>query len=179
MTNNNVRNEYFEWLYNLVCENRYRDDISFRKLLMQLHSTEFTYLIDMDENRALDGVAVRWQFVCDKDYSSGTLAYLDGPCSVLEMMIALCFKCEGFMDDPAIGDRFAQWFWHMIVSLGLGGMTDDIYNRQKVSDRITRFLNRDYEPDGRGGLFTIRNCDRDLRHVEIWYQMCWYLDEYY
>ena len=35
---------------------------------------------------------------------------------------------------------------------------------------------REYAPDGRGGLFTIRNCEEDLRKVEIWYQLCWYLD---
>ena len=37
-------------------------------------------------------------------------------------------------------------------------------------------MNRTYSPDGDGGLFTVRNCDRDLRNVEIWIQMCWYLD---
>ena len=179
MNRDELKNEYFEWLYDLVCKNRYSDGISFRKLLMYLHGVEFVYLIDMDENRALDGIALRWQFICKKDYVTEALDDLVGPCSVLEMMIALCFKCEGFMDDPAIGDRFSQWFWHMIVSLGLGGMNDDMFNKRKVGMSIRRFLDRNYEPNGKGGLFTIRNCDRDLRDVEIWHQMCWYLDEYY
>lgn len=179
MIRNELKNEYFEWLYNLVCKNRYSDGTSFRKLLMHLHGVEFVYVIDMDENRALDGIALRWQFICDKDYVTEALDDLDGPCSVLEMMIALCFKCEGFMDDPAIGDRFSQWFWHMIVSLGLGGMNDDMFNKRKARLVIAKFLDRNYEPNGKGGLFTIRNCDRDLRDVEIWHQMCWYLDEYY
>jgi hypothetical protein len=146
---------------------------------MYLHGVEFTYLIPMDENRALNGIDMRWRYICDKDYFSSVLDDLDGPCSVLEMMIALSFKCEEFMDDPAIGDRFAQWFWHMMVSLGIGGMDDRSFNKRKVEAIITRFLNRDYEPNGRGGLFTIRSCDQDLRNVEIWNQMCWYLDEYY
>ena len=179
MTKNDVKNEYFEWLYDLVCKNRYTNDISVRKLLMYLHGTEFFYTIPMDENRAIDGVSLRWQYICEMGYSRDILDDLDGPCSILEMMVALCFKCEGFMDDPTIGDRFAQWFWHMIVSLGLGGMDDRSFNKRKVESSVSRFLNRDYEPDGKGGLFTIRNCNRDLRHVEIWHQMCWYLDEYY
>lgn len=179
MTRDELKNEYFEWLYDLVCRNRYSDGVSFRKLLMYLHGVEFTYLIDMDENRAVDGVALRWQFICHKDYFSDALDDLDGPCSVLEMMIALCFKCEGIMDDPAIGDRFSQWFWHMIVSLGLGGMNDEMFNKRKATMVINKFLDRRYEPDGKGGLFTIRNCKRDLRDVEIWHQMCWYLNEYY
>lgn len=179
MTKNDVKNEYFEWLYDLVCKNRYSDDTTFRKLIMYLHGTEFTFILSMDENRALDGEALRWQYICEKDYSPDLLEDLDGPCSVLEMMIALCFKCEGFMDDPAIGDRFTQWFWHMIVSLGLGAMDDRSFNKRKVGESIKRFLDRRYEPDGQGGLFTIRNCDTDLRRIEIWHQMCWYLDEYY
>jgi hypothetical protein len=42
---------------------------------------------------------------------------------------------------------------------------------------LDRFLDRDYEPDGRGGLFRVKHTDEDLRFVEIWYQMNWYLDE--
>ena len=56
-------------------------------------------------------------------------------------------------------------------------MTDDVFNRQYVEAAVTGLLNREYEPDGKGGLFTIKDCDRDLRTVEIWYQLCWYLDE--
>ena len=179
MTRRNVENDYFEWLYNLVCEKRYSHSTSFRKLLMHLHGTEFVYSIPMDENRAQDGIALRWRFIYDNEYPTRVLDDLDGPCSILEMMIALSFKCEDFMDDPAIGDRFEQWFWHMIVSLGLGAMTDDFFNRGEVEESIRRFLDRTYESNGKGGLFTIRNCNQDLRRVEIWRQMCWYLDEYY
>ena len=179
MTENDVKNEYFEWLYNLACRVNRPGAISFRKLLMYLHNTEFTYSIPMDENRALNGIELRWYFCRDELRYEPALDYLTGPCSVLEMMIALSFKCEEFMDDPDIGDRFAQWFWHMIVSLGLGGMDDQSFKKSKVRESVTRFLDRDYDPNGKGGLFTIEHCNRDLRDVEIWHQMCWYLDEYY
>lgn len=179
MTRNDIKNEYFEWLYDLVYIDRGSDDIGFRKLLMHLHGVEFIFRLPMDENRALDGISLRWRYICERDYSPDVLDDLEGPCSVLEMMIALAFKCDEFMDDPAIGDRFAQWFWHMIVSLGLGSMDDRTYNRRVVERSVRGFLDRAYNPDGSGGLFTIRNCNRDLRRVEIWHQMCWYLDEYY
>ena len=102
--------------------------------------------------------------------------YLDGPCSVFEMMVALAQRCESVMDDPKIGDRTGQWFWGMIASLGLNGMSDNHYDEKYVNDVVNRFLDREYEPNGKGGLFTIRNCEHDLRDVEIWYQLCWYLD---
>jgi hypothetical protein len=146
---------------------------------MYLHGREFEYSIPLDENRAVDGIALRWRFVCDNDYPNRVLDDLRGPCSILEMMIALAFKCEDVMDDPAIGERFEQWFWHMIVSLGLGPMTDASFDKREVEESIDRFLDHAYAPNGKGGLFTIRNCECDLRRVEIWKQMCWYLDEYY
>ena len=64
----------------------------------------------------------------------------------------------------------------MIVNLGLGSMTDNRYEAYVVDDILDRFLDREYEPDGKGGLFTIRGCKHDLRKVEIWYQTCWYLN---
>lgn len=167
---------YFNWLYDLVCHGRYSKDISFRKLLGYLYKTEFTYIIPMDENRAKDGIALRKRFSYDYDIADiGPKEY--SPCSVLEMMIALSIRCEeDIMYDPNVGDRTEQWFWEMIVNLGLGGMMDDIFDVEHVEYIVDRFLNREYEPNGRGGLFFIRNCKYDLRRVEIWYQLCWYLD---
>ena len=95
---------------------------------------------------------------------------------MLEMLVSVAISCEEIMDDPQIGNRTGQWFWNMIVNLGLGSMIDSRFDKEYVDEVVRRFLNRQYDPDGTGGLFTIRNCDVDLRTVEIWYQLCWYLD---
>ena len=58
----------------------------------------------------------------------------------------------------------------------LRSMNDERYDRDYVREVITIFLNREYEPNGKGGLFTIRGCRDDLRNIEIWHQMCLYLD---
>lgn len=175
-----IVNEYFDWMYDLMCNGRYAKEISYRKLLSHLHSTEFKYLIQRDENRAEDGVDLRYRFAVQNGYNRSpdtVTRYLDGPCSVLEMMVALAIRCEeGIMDDPSMGDRTQQWFWGMIVNLGLGAMTDKRYDKWAVDDILEKFLNRDYESDGKGGLFRVRGCNRDMRTAEIWYQMCWYLD---
>ena len=47
----NIYEEYFEWLFDLVCAQRYSKPI-YRKLLMRLHDTEFRYSIPRDRNRA-------------------------------------------------------------------------------------------------------------------------------
>lgn len=174
MTRCNLYNRYFDWLCDLVCRQQFSKQLSFRKLLTRLHETEFTYLIQRDKNRARDGIDLRLRF--SREYGVNPRE-LDGPCSILEMMIALAIRCEeDYMDDPAIGDRTGQWFWEMIVSLGLGSMLDYSYDEKYVDDVLERFLNREYEPNGKGGLFTVRNCDYDLRDAEIWVQMCAYLD---
>lgn len=173
---------YFNWLYDIVCHDRFSNEVSYRRLLSYLYHTNFRYTIRRDENRAHDGVDLRLRYYDDVHNSGGDVfwieRYLDGPpCNVLEMMIALAIRCEeDIMDDPRIGDRTSQWFWEMIVNLGVGSMTDDRFDERYVEEVIETFLNRKYEPDGRGGLFTVRNCDTDLRKVEIWYQLCWYLN---
>ena len=173
-----VEEEYFEWLYNLIRGDRYSERTSYRKLLLFLHDTEFRWSIAKDRNRAEDGLDLRCRFSSAYGYESYYLAdQIQGPCSVFEMMAALAIRCEEtIMDDPKLGNRTGQWFWGMINSLGLGGMIDSRFDAKYVGEVVERFLNRKYERNGRGGLFTIKNCDSDLRRVEIWYQLSWYLD---
>ena len=171
-----IQDEYFEWLYNLACKRGYPEHSIYRKLLMRLHDIEFFYSISRDGNRAEDGMDLRWRFVCELDCRD-LLDDLDGACTVLEMILALAIRCEEtIMDDPQVGDRTRQWFWGMIANLGLIEMVDDQYDRDYVDMVVYRFLNREFEPDGQGSLFTVRDCRRDLRDVEIWVAMCWYLD---
>lgn len=181
MTQRRIIDEYFVWLKNLVCGERFETPYSFDELLTLLHRIEFTYLIPMDQNRAEDGISLRYRYAITSDcpYSvDEVLDAINGPCSVLEMMIALAVRCEeDVMDDPGIGDRTRQWFWGMIVNLQLGGLHDGNFDQDHVEFSICRLLNRDYEPDGRGGLFTVRRPPRDLRDVEIWTQLMWYLDD--
>ena len=179
MIEHGINADYFEWLYEGMCGDRYSKNVSYRKLLERLQSINFRYTIPNDRNRAHDGKSLRYSFAlaegCE-DNPEMITEYLEGPCSVFEMMVALAQRCESVMDDPKIGDRTGQWFWGMIANLGLNGMTDNRYDEQYVNDVISRFLDREYESNGKGGLFTIRNCEYDLPDVEIWYQLCWYLD---
>ena len=175
MTQETLSNEYFDWMYSRVCG----EDLSYTKLLKRLHETVFTYTILMDDNRASDGVNVRYQFAYENDYHPAMIAeYIDNkPCSVLEMMVSLANRCEDIMANDEFGNRTKQWFMSMIYSLGLKRMTDSMYDETFVDRAITRLLNRNYKSNGEGGLFTVERPRRDMRLVEIWYQMCWYLDE--
>ena len=178
MLRDRIDNDYFEWLSDIVCRNRFSDRVSYKKLLRRLHQIEFRYSIAHDANRAEDGIDLRYRFAYDYPGIEDAERYLGGPCSILEMMVALAIRCEEtIMDDPRYGNRTGQWFWGMVVNLGLGSMSDGQYNEQRVNEAIEQFLDREYSPDGRGGLFTVRNARRDLRDVEIWVQLLWYLDK--
>ena len=169
-----VRSDYFEWMYDLMCAGRFAKTITYRELFTFLHDVEFTYFVPHDENRADDGIALRYHYCLNNGYEDMEYC-LDGPCSVLEMMVALAIRCEErIMCDPDKGDRTAQWFWSMITSLGLSSMNDNNYNEWLVNDVVTRFLNREYSRNGKGGLFTIRRWERDARDAEIWHQLLAY-----
>lgn len=170
-----VINDYFEWLCNLIDVKRFAKGVTYRKLLMRLHDIEFTYFVPYDDNRADDGIQLRRSFALSRN--DVTLSgYITGPCSVLEMMVALAVRCETIMDDTLYGNRTGQWFWGMVHNLGLSPMSDSKFDKNVVDNIITRFLNREYEPNGKGGLFTVKHCERDMRTVEIWCQLSWYLD---
>lgn len=177
MIRNSVKEDYFEWMFDLVSNGRFSKDNSYRELLSYLHSVEFTYRMRCDSDRAEDGVALRHRFALLNSNYSFVMKCLDGPCSVLEMMVALAIRCEeAIMDNPRFGNRTGQWFWKMVTSLGLGHMMDSRFDEQYVEEVVETFLNRKYSPEGYGGLFVIRNCDHDLACVSIWNQAMWFLD---
>lgn len=180
MTQDELSNRYFAWMCQLVCNGNRSVKLPHLKLLEHLNNVDFNYTIGLDGNRAEDGVDLRYRFGDECGYKAAIIATeLDNqPCSILEMMIALAIRCEEhIMDDPDIGNRTGQWFWDMIDNLGLGSMDNTRFNRFHVDNVISRFINREYGRNGEGGLFTVKTCRRDMRSVEIWYQMCWYLDE--
>lgn len=174
-----IHEEYFEWIREFVCRNRFAKEISFAKLLRVLHNIEFRYSLERDENRAKDGVGLRRRFALSKGYNDDyILEVVNGPCSVLEMMVALAIDCEeNIMDDPEMGDRTDYWFWRMISNLGLSGMTDDVFDEDEIRKAVDIFLDRKYDADGsNGGLFKVKGCPRDMRTMEIWAQLLRYLN---
>ncbi|MCM1363432.1 MAG: hypothetical protein NC215_00410 [Ruminococcus sp.] len=175
MNTNTMMHEYFDWLCESVCKNDIKRN-HYRKLLIHLHNTEFTYIIGMDGNRVEDGINMRYRFAQDFGYSPAMIpAYLDNkPCSILEMMVALAIRCNvEIIGDDDVAEKI---FWSMISNLGLRYMTNEDFDPAYVEDVVNRFLNREYERDGKGGLFRVRDCKHDMRSVEIWYQMNWYLN---
>lgn len=174
----NVKEEFFEWMYQLV------DGKGYSELLELLYEEDFYSVIPLDDNRLIDGCNLRYRFADECNIPSVVIDKLfdNERCSILEMMIGLAIRIEEtIMSDSDFGDRTNMWFWIMIKSLGLYNMTNNVlYNARVQYDKVkvilSKFLERDYKPNGEGGLFTIHNTNKDLREIEIWYQMCMFFD---
>ena len=177
-----IEKRYFDWLYELVCGKWEPRNLSFHRLLTFLYDTHFIPDNEMDCNRAVDGENLRGRFAEECNDIPGTIpennvsvTFHGKPCSMLE---ALALRCEEtIMEDADIGNRTGQWFWSMIVSLGLASMDDNRFHQSRAEFVIERFRRRDYQPNGAGGLFTLQNPKEDLRTLDIWYQMMAYLNE--
>lgn len=175
---NSIRNEYALWLLNLI--NCNDDKIhKYSMLLTHLNSTKFEWVIDMDRNRAMDGVSLRYRFAWQKNINYDEIDYLfeDVPCSVFEMMVALAKRCEeNIMLDADYGDRTGYWFWEMVNNMHLNKYSDETYDYYEVEEILDKMMYRLYKPNGDGGLFKVNN-GKDIRSEEIWCQLMSYLHE--
>lgn len=166
-----VEDLYFTWLVDLIDDGEIED---YSELLRYLYSREFTWSIDFDSNRAAHGLDLRDTFISENDYGDMMKRYMpQGPCTVLEMMIGLAISAES-----VVGDR-DKWFWFMIKNLGLADATNEEFDEYDVKRIIDNFLDRKFRPDGKGGLFYIKNSENDLRQIEIWYQFLFYVNSIY
>jgi len=170
-----LRTTYFDWLCERAIPDRYKRG-SYQKLMLALYSEDFYWSVANDGNRAGDGEQLRVIF----EEETGYECEKDGPCSVFEMMLALAINCENsIMYDPDEGDRTSVWFWEMIENLGLDGLDDWHFDIDTFDLVVRRFLDRKYDRDGYGGPFFIKGFRRDMRRIELWYQLNYYLKDKY
>lgn len=166
MDNSSV-SDYKNWLMNLVID---EDHSCYNCLLNFLFSKEFYWSVPRDENRAIDGIHLREVFKDQYGYSD-----MDGPCTVLEMMIALSVRGA----EDILWDGENNWtpfiFWSMIDNLGLIDSVDKNFYQSFVDDKIDIFLDRNYDENGVGGLFLpvpfFSQIPKKWEKLEIWDQM--------
>lgn len=176
-----IHNLYFEYLCDIVCDKYLKKE--FNTVLALLHETEFYYSIELDGNRAADGIDLRSDFAeCNGwDYREVRKELNLSSCTVLEMMVGLAKRIEcGIMGDDRYGDRTGEWFWYMMRSMGMDELNDRnfmrTWDKNTFSKIVEHMLRRKYARDGCGGLFHVRGFRGDMREIEIWYQMQAYLD---
>lgn len=159
---------YFKWLYRQVAPLRLKNpQRTYWSLLRHLFEKEFVWFIPNDDNRAMDGVELRDEFL-EKEGLVGGQDWMTLECSMLEMLIALSRRLS-FLGGGASMDCF----WQMMRNVGLDRFNDLDYDGDYVEMVCHMINHRTYDEDGHGGLFPLsreRN-EIDQRKVELWYQM--------
>ena len=98
--------QYYDWLYKIVCGEWEPRNLSFHRLLMYLFNRDYIPACEMDVCRATDGINLRYRFASENNIPYGKIdAVFQGvPCSMLEMMVALAIRIEEhIMEDRSMG----------------------------------------------------------------------------
>lgn len=169
---------YFEWLYSQFAAVRNRNPAqSYWELSRYLFTREFTWFVPNDDNRVEDGKELRCEFLSEQGDDEFDPEWMDLGCSMLEMLVALARRASFESEATPV-----TWFGQFLVNMGVDGFTDSEWSdsARSIVDRLTTtVIDRTYLPDGRGGLFPLRQATRDQRKVELWFQMAEYLLESY
>lgn len=178
-----VRETYIQWLYSKVggTDRKYNH---FWRVIRRLHQREFYFIVPNDVNRVEDGKALRGEFADEYQYDVNLIVRaLDFPCTMLEMLVAFAVRIDSdIMWDPDVGDRSAYWFWKMLENAGLNlkKFSDENFDENcifELEELINRVVSRHYNRHGEGGLFPVMETKKDLRRVELWYQMHFWIAE--
>ena len=170
---------YLVWLYSQVGDPEIVEPHrTYWKMLTQLYTKEFVWIVPNDHNRIQDGKELRYEFVDTTELTDVDLGWIQLGCSMLELLVGLsrrlAFEAEGESRD---------WFWELIDNLSLTRYNDKRYmanplTSEKVIDTVLdRVIWRNYSPNGRGGLFPLKHPHCDQRGVELWYQLSSYVME--
>lgn len=164
----NLWNIYFDWLLDRIGW----EDQKLEPTLRILHDMDFFWVCPMDKNRAEDGIYRRREFFEDIGLSD---AKFGRGCSVFEMLAWFSIRIdEDYTGDPT-EPRPDLLLFEMIRNLGLTRISSK--NRKKMEENVLRWMNRDFDYDGKGGIFPLRNPSCDQREIELWRQMTAYISE--
>lgn len=181
LENERQEERYFNVLYDLVTAEREDvTDMSYRMLLGVLDEVEFRDTRGIDGNRIHDAQEMRADLIANMALDHTTVRPF-GNVSLLEVMIAIADRLGQITGD----EDTAFWFWEMVSNLVLDGIDDNEFwsdpesYEAEILDRADDVININYDRDGLGGLFLLREgvAPQDMRDTELWYQMQYYANE--
>lgn len=160
-------NAYFDWLVSQIDIPKGK---SYDGLLGRLHLWEFAWLVPGDNNRYQDALDLRSEYLSINPSSYIIYKLV----SVLEVTIALSRRVAFIAENTQ-----EYWAWCLIKNVGLARKSDPLTSTQiQTIDQILHNLVwRQYNHDGTGGFFPLKETIQDQTKVEIWYQMNAYVNE--
>lgn len=172
------RDQYINWLANKVTV---YVGSEYSILIRRLWEIPFVWQIPDDSNRCVDGNQLRTVYVQSHQVLHRDIVFpYDGGCTFLEFLIGLSERINDIMYDPK-GDKTNEYFWMLITNMCLDHCTDGAYGKTwddfYIEEAVSRIMTRNYQEDGCGGLFPLKNPIENQKLVPIWYQMNAYLNE--
>lgn len=182
---NEAFDAYFDWLKEQIMSDDIDELDDYGILITTLSVMPFTYVVEMDSNRMWDGLYLRNIFYDDHAAFEGELTQ---DCSLLEMLVGLAYRMANdvFSD---LGKSTGDWFWEFMSNLGADYYTDDILEgvftknhrnyRDDLIDLLRNFMDRKYKDSRSGNIFLFKKDPKDLKKIELWYQMHYYIEQKY
>lgn len=175
--------EYYRWLISLI-DPPANVDSDIRRhgiLLFALWRHEFFWMdiYDHEEDRANDGKQLRERFMMEFDAPPSIVP--QGPCNVLEMLIAFAIRIDNTVHDWQIGSHPWDWVEMFITNLGLTDLTDDdIRPRDNgfITAKLEYWMAHDIGTRGERGLFRFKRPVLMINNMTNWDMMQKWVAEY-
>ena len=169
-----LADDYFEHLLYMMSADT-PEHRKYSRLLSDLYDIAFIYSHPMDENRVIDALDMRKEYLFDRGISIRD-DFMDRDVSVLEILAALSRRLEIEVTGEPGEDYLGRWFWVCLENLDVLEV-DSRYDRGLVRYKIDVWMLRQYKSNGKGGIFPVKKSGIDQREIDLWYQGQLYLAE--
>ena len=169
-----LADDYFEHLLYMMSADT-PEHRKYSRLLSDLYDISFIYSHPMDENRVIDALDMRKEYLFDRGISIRD-DFMDRDVSVLEILAALSRRLEIEVTGEPGEDYLGRWFWVCLENLDVLEV-DSRYDRGLVRYKIDVWMTRNYKANGDGGVFPLKRTKTDQRENDLWYQAQLYLSE--
>lgn len=132
-----------------------------------------------EEDRANDGKLLRERFMMDFDAPPSMVP--QGPCNVLEMMVAFAIRIDNTVHDWQIGSHPWDWVEMFITNLGLSDLTDDDIRPSDdgfITAKLEKWMSHNIGPKGERGLFRFKKPNLAIDNMTNWDMMQKWVTEY-
>jgi hypothetical protein len=182
LTRDDYEDAYYSWLLrraSIPVKSKSDAGNKYSLLLSYLYSKMFSWSHPMDENLSVNGLNLRNKFVSEnpkyKDFATVVPMSLTH-CTMLEIMVELAVACDNAITDPGDATQANKWFWIMIKSMGLDGLTNEHFDVMVADSIVEICIKREFEPNGEGSFFCVNGpVDDDFRNLSIWAQFLAYI----
>lgn len=183
----NLSEIYLEWLLGLINADNYKGK-SYIKLCSLLNKVPFEPIIKLDENRLSDVHSLLRETYIQSQSDWYRLNGCDiimelptWPVSFLELIISLAMRIDlDFMREINGIDNTRIYFWILVRNLGILEYDDEHWGEDAIISIVNRLnivQDRKYDFNGNGGLFPLEHAEMDQRNVQIWNQLCQFVNQ--